>query len=69
MIRLGIGFIFIGVLLWIFAFPLAFFEPSGFFFFSAIVAGFIGSILIFIGVLRDRIKEIKEDDNDDLSKY
>lgn len=69
MIRLGMGFIFIAIILWVLAVPLTFIEPSGFIFFAAIIAGFLGGVLVFVGVLRDRMKEIKEDDNDDLSKY
>ncbi|OZM57476.1 hypothetical protein CIB95_08460 [Lottiidibacillus patelloidae] len=36
---------------------------------SAVVLALLGSILIIIGVINDRIVEKKEEDKDDLSKY
>lgn len=36
---------------------------------SSIGTGILGLLLIFIGVIRDRIKQIKEEDKDDLSQY
>jgi cadmium resistance protein CadD (predicted permease) len=36
---------------------------------SAIVLALLGSILIIIGVINDRLKEKEEEDKDDLSKY
>jgi membrane protein implicated in regulation of membrane protease activity len=36
---------------------------------SAVVLALLGSILIIIGVVKDRIVEKEEEDEDDLSKY
>ncbi|WP_085524623.1 hypothetical protein [Tuberibacillus sp. Marseille-P3662] len=38
-------------------------------FIFSISAGIIGSILVFAGVLRDRLKEKEEDDQNDYSQY
>ncbi|WP_335869476.1 hypothetical protein [Bacillus sp. 2205SS5-2] len=36
---------------------------------AAILIGFIGSLILIIGVYRDRLKEKKEEENNDYSKY
>lgn len=73
MIRFGIVLIPIATILFILSNSVSFFvinlRYSLTLFISSIVIGILGVLFIFIGVLRDRIKEKKEEDQDDLSKY
>jgi cadmium resistance protein CadD (predicted permease) len=68
-IKAGLAFLGIGAILWVLAIPFAFAKEMFYLFPSAIVLGILGSILILIGVLIDRLKEKKEDDEDDLGQY
>ena len=73
MIRFGLILIPISTILYILSFAVPFisdkFLYSLILFIIAIILGSLGTIVIFVGVLRDRIKHKKEEDQDDVSKY
>ncbi|GGK09125.1 hypothetical protein GCM10007063_34450 [Lentibacillus kapialis] len=73
MIRFGVLLIPTAIVVFILSNVISFFiiniRVSLILFISSIVIGVVGLLLIFIGVLRDKIKEKREEDQDDLSKY
>jgi uncharacterized membrane protein len=73
MIRFGVVLMAISTVLFVLQTPFSFVANNlvydFIFFIFAILSGVLGVLLLFIGVLRDRIKQKKEEDQDDLSKY
>ncbi len=73
MTRAGVTLIIIAILLWIIIPISAIFiniEPNEGFILSTIAIGLLGVVLVLIGVSRDRVKEYKEEqENDDYRKY
>ncbi|GAA0440836.1 hypothetical protein GCM10008983_17410 [Lentibacillus halophilus] len=73
MIRFGVLLLPTAILLFVLSNAISFFiiniRVSLILFISSIVIGVIGFLLIFIGVLRDRIQEKRRENQDDLSKY
>ncbi|ALX47633.1 hypothetical protein [Lentibacillus amyloliquefaciens] len=73
MIRFGVFLIPTAITIFILSNVISFFiinvKVSLILFISSIAIGVLGLLLIFIGVVRDRIKEKRGEDQDDLSKY
>lgn len=70
MIKTGVAFILVAAVLWFLAFPLSLLGQFSFILFpSAMIIGGLGAVVLLIGVVLDRIKDKKEEDPDDLSKY
>lgn len=68
LVRFGSGLIILAVAFWVIGYFAVFFQ-SFIMFISAITMGAIGAIILFIGVLRERLKDKKEEEENDYSQY
>lgn len=70
MLNIGMFFIVFSLIMWLIATFSSLFGDFAFIFVSmAIFFNVMGGILISVQVLKDRLKEKKEEENDDYSKY
>ncbi|WP_164670756.1 hypothetical protein [Virgibacillus doumboii] len=73
MIRTGLILIPLSTVFYVLAVTVSFFASNYLYnitlIISAIVLGSLGTSLVFFGVLKDRVKSKKEEDQDDISKY
>ncbi len=73
MIRIGVSMFPISTILYIVSFAVPFIADNWWYslvtLILASVIGGLGTVLVFMGVLKDRIQNKKEEDGDDLSQY